>query len=268
MKSKIAPLVMVLITAFNMGESVAGGYRELLPTRNSSIDEEQVMAFYLGPVVFQIKNRLLVFPYPRGDHPFDASICGEENLSSFQKPVCSATKKSVFLQIPVAPNYAGELVPSFVSLVTLGYGQQYVFDENSVEEFASEVHPWELWRERMTKLDTNSYAAVRSFPSSYFFVGKGLQSPHVVVCQAPLGVTDIPEKAECTGRTGFLVKDFPRLSNGTYAFTLEYSFPGAQLDHASDIQEAIVDAVSAFPHWSAPPGWGVPTKQPTGSDAP
>lgn len=269
MKAVLVLLGLLLVTILAVSHRAAGPgvYRELVPTRNASTDEKQTMAFYFGPVVFQIKNKSLAFPFPRGDRPFDASICGRSDLSDSERKLCANPKKSVFLFVPVPAGFAGGDEKAFVAPVTLGYRQVYRFDERPVDEFARELNAWEGGRQRVQKLDTRNYAAVLVLPNekfrkdpvtgrenkgSYFFVAQGRQSPHDVFCWSSPDERDIPGNVLCVGRTGFLTYEFPRESSGGYPFTLEYEFPGSELDHAPEIEDAILKAVSVLPHAPAP----------------
>lgn len=247
--------------------SHAGAYLGLLPPNRALVDEQQTMAFFLGPVVFQIQNKLLVIPFSRGDHPFDASICGNPDLSNFERKACGDQAKTVFLQIALPGNYGDDSEQSFVSVVTLGYRQNYLFDEGSVDEIASEINSWDGGRAREPTLDTKTYAAVRIGPNkpslnrpsftkspgtTYFFVATGNESPHLISCSTSSEDGGLPAEAPCFGRAGFLVDDFPRDRGGTYPFTVQYTLTAAQIDSAPAIERAVVKAVAALPRARAP----------------
>lgn len=258
----LALIVPLIFPVF--GIRGAGRY-ELLPTRNSNTDESQVSDFYLGPLVFRIENRFLQFPFSKDSHPARGLRCGAPNASETERKACDQSqKRSVFLQIEVPSVVEDSSRQPFVSGVTLGYRQGYVFDDNGVDEFLAEQFPGQGSRERVPALDTENYAAVHVLRSegfrenssggkterrldTYFFVAKENRSPHIVSCSGDPNDAGFLQHSRCNARAAFLVDEFPRDAEGKYPFTLEYNFPGADIDRVSAIEAAVIASVSALP---------------------
>jgi hypothetical protein len=252
---------LILAGCIQFVQASAGTYRELVPIPRSATDDEQEMAFYLGPLVFRIKNRNLILPFPRGDHPFDGSICGRSDLHEVERKLCADRPKSVFLQIPLSDGDARETALSSATSITLGYKQNYSFYKGSADDFATEASTYDGGRIREPRLDTQNYGAVQILPkkeferlpnwrqagmTTYFFIAKGDQSPHVITCTTKLE-KDVPADSLCGARRWFLTLDFPEQIDGKFAFSLEYGFLAAKIDEAPLIEQAVVNAVSELP---------------------
>jgi hypothetical protein len=256
--------VLILLAFLQAHNAVAGTYRELAPTPRSLTDDEQEMAFYLGPFVFQIKNKNLVIPFSSHSSPFDASVCGKPGPRDFERDLCADRPKSVFLKIPLSEADTHETGLSLVSVVTLGYKEDYNIYKGSADDFVLETNSYDGGHLREPSLDTEKYDAVRALPkkefdnlpnwhrtggATVFFIAKDKQSPHVISCAVKLDRKDVPPDAPCAARTWFLTDDFPEQRDGKYAFSLEYGFQAAKIDQAPLIETAVIGAVSKFPRF-------------------
>jgi hypothetical protein len=238
--SALALALVILST-----RALAQGAFELVPSRNAQTDEEQEMSFYLGPLVFQIKNKNLILPFGKGGHPFDASTCGSDHVDQGLSQLCVDGPRSVFLQMPLT----GEQAQSFQGTpVTLGYKQGYVFYKGSADGYATEppTHG-EGGHVREPSLDRQSYEAVRIVPSTKFgttivYFATGKQTPHMISCSTKPNQQSILADSLCSARTWFLADEFPEQT-----FSLEYSFPASKIDQAPLIEQEVVRTTSAFP---------------------
>ncbi len=253
--------IVALANCLNSAQLTAGNYRELVPAPSSAIDDEQELTFYLGPLTFRIKNKNLSIPFPRGEHPFDGSICGRPDLRERDRKMCTDRPRSVFLKFPRSNGDANQTQLSSVPIVTLGYKQNYNSYTGSADDFAAVHNTWDGGRVRTPRLDTQSYGAVQILPSksfeklpnwpqgygrTYYFIGRGDHSPHVITCSVKFG-EELSDNSSCMARTWFLTDEFPDKTDGRFAFSLEYTFPAAKIDQAPLIEQAVVNAVSELP---------------------
>ena len=80
------------------------------------------MAFYLGPLVFGIKNKYLIIPFPRGER---LRRLGLRPVRPSRSGIVRRRAEVRFLQIPLSWRDSSEPIQSFVAPVTLGYKQNY-----------------------------------------------------------------------------------------------------------------------------------------------
>jgi hypothetical protein len=104
MRLSVPASALALALVIPSARAPAQGTFELVPSRNAQTDEEQEMSFYLGPLVFQIKNKNLILPFAKGGHPFDASTCGSDHVDQGLSQLCVDGPSSVFLQMPLTAN--------------------------------------------------------------------------------------------------------------------------------------------------------------------
>jgi hypothetical protein len=232
-------------------------------------DPDYAPPFFIGPLVFKVPNRFLIFPWPRGQHPFDRSLCAEP--TAVKDPaviaICKSDHQSVFLKIPI-PGFAWDVQNNgAISLVTLGFhelmGSKWPGYQGSVEEYSAEYD--DRWvRMHVTELDTKKYVAfhdawtgayakqappniLAEAAGEYVFISKSIKDqPRALNCQTVLNTGDVHHKVRCNATIPFLSEQYPQEPSGRYPYTISFDLPGDEIDAAAEVGRRVTQAVLAF----------------------
>jgi hypothetical protein len=202
--------------------------------------------FTIGDLRFSIPNRLLVFPWPTGQNPVPG--------------------KAVFLKLPIVGFSSDGPNSGDISHVTFGYEQAYRYLPYTMEEFAKEKDS--RWtRKRVTALDTRSYAAfqdvwnedyIRSLKipptalarlieansGQYFFVSKDESGLRHITCMTIQHTSNAYQNLRCIAHEPYRAKDYPLDSDERFPYSVDFDFPGTELDKAATVGDQIAAKIA------------------------
>ncbi len=260
------------VGAHGQGTLAPGGIID--PRLVGAANADYAPQFFIGPLVFTIPNRFLIFPWPTGKHPFNPSVCAESTAMDDRLTVtlCKSDHRSVFLKIPI-PGFAPETQnDGAISLVTLGFhelgGSAWLDFRASVEEFSA-AHDDRWVRMRARELDTKIYAAfhdewtgpyAKNAPPNilarsagdFIFISKNVEDePRALTCQTVLSTGDAHHRLRCNATVAFLAERFPKEPSGRYPYTIGFDLPGNEIDAVADVERYVTQAVLGFLNPSA-----------------
>jgi hypothetical protein len=163
--------------------------------------------------------------------------------------ICNSSHQSVFLKIPVQRFSANKKGTVFVSAVTLGFRLGYRFSHYTVEQFAGGPYEADHFafgtRSRISELDTTEYAAFRA--GAYIFIKrKGDDAFRLIICTSQKLAAASLEDLECFARTNFVQDGFPQTPEDKAEYTIEFGFPGTEIDSVMEVGAVVSNAISGF----------------------
>jgi hypothetical protein len=138
----------------------------------------------------------------------------------------------------------------------------YDFPTYSLEQYADEKTDIST-RKQVPELDTKDYVAfhdtwIGDFAKrassklfemqerEYVFVNKKNGFPRRITCENVILSKDAYVNMVCIARISYLAERFPQDSTAKYPYTIEFNFPGTEIDNASEIGRTIADVITGF----------------------
>ena len=225
---------------------------DVFPTPRAHVNENRMVDFYLGPLIFRIPNRMLAFPWRNGESP-SLPCAAPPGYGGRVKCSPFAATRSVFLILDVPADTIAVGQPAFRSAVTLGANEPYDFhDKETPEDFLQRRQKDPRFTiSRAPTLDTRHYAVAlvelanppmgwKGATVDYHFIAKDGTAPGEVVCEGRRGTAPFDKNTYCVVRNHFLTEQFPVDDHTNRSiYSVEYTFPWSLIDQAPQV-EAIV----------------------------